>query len=106
MIRALLSLILVWGILGVPALCMAGELLHGCECGDAISCAHEDECSDDPCSDELALRGSGTGDVDDAPLPADFRLTPSAGASVPLRTAESSLLPNLPFPPSQRPLLI
>lgn len=105
--RLALLLLLAWTLLGVPALCMAGSLLHDCECGAEIGCAHEEECSDDPCSDLLALPSSATGDFDEALLPAvPFGPTLSTGLAVPFEAAEVSYLSNLPFPPSQRPLLI
>jgi hypothetical protein len=100
--RNTLLLILVTLILGAPVLCTAGVLLHPCDCGEAISCAHEDACVEDPCS-EIVI--SGTGVVLDAP-PADpgFRIHP------PVRTAavvapEPPHRNNLPCPVSVLPLL-
>ena len=105
--RFSLLLILAWTILGVPALCMAGTLLHDCECGTTIGCAHEEECSDDPCKEVLALPSSGFDDVDEAsPEVIPFDPAPSTRTWVPLRSLELPAQQNLPFPPSQRPLLI
>jgi len=37
----------------VPALCMAGVLLHPCPSDGTSSCAHEMLCSSDPCGEDL-----------------------------------------------------
>ena len=48
--RALILVLLAWGILGVPTLCRAGVLEHHCECGFTSSCSHEESCGSDPCT--------------------------------------------------------
>lgn len=51
--------ITVWAFLAIPVLCMAGELLHACQCGESVSCAHEVNCDDDPCS-VIAVRSDSS----------------------------------------------
>ena len=47
--RLLIVSLLLWGALSVPALCRAGMLEHLCACDVASNCAHEEDCSSDPC---------------------------------------------------------
>ncbi len=68
-LRTLILVFTCWAFVGSPALCMAGVIRHACEpgssaeferstCGDSdclcdqgsSSCAHEQDCSADPCS--------------------------------------------------------
>jgi hypothetical protein len=53
--RILLGALTIWGLLVSPALCVGGVLAHGCVDCEAISCAHERDCADDPCN-EMLLR--------------------------------------------------
>jgi len=104
--RFLLLFILAWGILGVPVLCMAGSLLHECECGAAVSCAHEESCSDDPCSEVLVMPSGPSIDMVVA-LPKAVAIEPAPLVDSARGQAGETRPPlmNLPFPPSQRPLL-
>lgn len=51
--RIVILIAAFWTLLGSPALCSAGYLLHPCVCEEAESegdaCAHETECDGDPC---------------------------------------------------------
>jgi hypothetical protein len=51
--RVLLSIVAVWALL-VPSLCLAGAFGHPCDdCGDGLTCGHEEECAEDPCSEAM-----------------------------------------------------
>ena len=100
-------LILFWGLLAVPALCVGGALLHPCECGAAIGCAHEEQCSEDPCSDLLVLPGTASDHLQTAVAassacsfcPLFFPETPAVALSL-------LAIANLPCPTSALPLLL
>jgi len=49
MARFISTLSLLFVLLVVPALCAGGLLEHVCDCGESVTCGHEDECADDPC---------------------------------------------------------
>ena len=49
------SILLVALLIVVPGLCMAGVLLHPCDCDSGTSCTHEVACRSDPCG-EAAIR--------------------------------------------------
>ena len=57
----------VCAILAMPVLCMAGVLLHPCQCGESIACGHEINCTADPCSD--AVRSGSSPRSDDLASP-------------------------------------
>lgn len=61
--EVLFSFALALFLLG-PALCQVGLLEHPCgACPERVACAHEEDCSDDPCSDAAlspAPRQSGS----------------------------------------------
>ena len=107
MLRVTMLLILVWGFLAVPALCVSGALLHPCECGAAIGCAHEEQCSEDPCIDLLVLPGTASDHLQTAVVassacsfwPLFFPETPAV--VLPLLATT-----NLPCPTSVLPLLL
>ena len=107
MTRYLLLLILAWGLLGAPALCTAGTLLHECECGASYDCAHEEECSDDPCADGSAWLNANGMEFDHFLAEAihgsgAFLAAYAAGMTAP----QTTTLAKRPFPPGQHPLLI
>ena len=70
MMRLATIFITVWAFLAIPVLCMAGELLHACQCGESASCAHEIDCADDPCSVIAIRTDSSIGSNDLASLTA------------------------------------
>jgi len=107
MLRVMTLLMLIWGLLAVPALCTAGALLHPCECGAVIGCAHEEQCSEDPCSDLLAPPNNESHD-----LQAAVAANPAC-SFIPLVLVEEPVVvsvllvtTNLPCPTSVLPLLI
>ncbi len=106
--RSIILLAFICGLLGVPALCAAGAVLHPCECGESIECGHEDDCSDDPCVDVFAPRESGTDLISPALSAEDLPGDRPAGAWTDERLGYAPLvvpLPNLPLPDSALPLL-
>lgn len=100
-----------WVLLLSPGLCLAGALEHICgDCPGSITCAHEDDCANDPCDEELLRPDS----------PARFlaktygsvlvqgHLTPEPCHVDTYPVRDASLLPiraNLPRPESDLPLL-
>ncbi len=49
MARFISTLSLLLLLLAAPVLCAGGFLEHACECGETVTCGHEDSCPDDPC---------------------------------------------------------
>ena len=116
MARPLTTLFLIWALLLGPALCAGGLLEHACDCGSGVDaeCGHEDSCPDDPCvslvraEDQDTLASSG------------FEGQPQVLVTAPNWAAELALgrwawperppappdRSNLPYAPSDRPLLI
>ena len=131
MSRVLSILAVGWAMLWLPALCMGGVISHPCddhavpghddspghpdepEAPHDPGCSHESDCSADPCSQRVARHERQGGGVDAAELPpAALPGRPSVGPHV-----DPSVLPSpcgppppenedLPFPPSDIPLLI
>lgn len=102
--KLVLLAVLICSLPGVPALCMAGTLVHECECDTAINCAHEDDCADDPCGDSLGLPNS-TASEDGAPSLAPALDPPLETPRAARPGQEIRTRDNLPFPPGQLPLL-
>jgi hypothetical protein len=108
MLRLAALLAMAWALMAVPALCFAGVFLHPCDCGTSVDCAHEEDCSDDPCTDALVRQDSqgghlvldilGTTAVMPWPEPVQ-----APGAPFP---APAVNRPNLPRPSGDLPLLI
>ncbi len=48
MLRLATLLLLALSLFLGPALCGGGLLDHACECGEDVSCGHEDDCAADP----------------------------------------------------------
>ncbi len=109
--RAGLSVVF-WAFLLAPALCAAGVLVHECDCGESDACGHEEECCDDPCSTDTLRPADSRTVLDKMPTLKD-------PVSLPFMTREPSIsewhqttptfaLPpaRLPYPPSDRPLLV
>ena len=100
--RQTLLLILVALILGAPVLCTAGVLLHPCDCGEAISCAHEDACVEDPCAD-MVIAGIGLV-LSVPPVDLGIRIHPPVCIAAGI-APEPPRRSNLPCPVSALPLL-
>ena len=112
-LRSKISLgVVLWAFLLAPALCAAGVLVHECDCGESDACGHEEECCDDPCSTDTLRPADSRTVLDKMPTLKD-------PVSLPFMTREPSIsewhqttptfaLPpaELPYPPSDRPLLI
>ena len=81
----------------VPALCMAGVLLHPCDCGSGSSCAHEMQCESDPCGDDVLRPApvAHAAPTDAAPCalaPAGALPSPSATAPANVKWSSTSRL--------------
>lgn len=114
--RFLQSLLLVCLFIAGPALCFGGLVQHECDCSQssaAKQCQHEDSCDKDPCEALAILQDKDARDLLDfelalaTPLAACLDLEPDA------KRWSWSLAPplppdrwNLPYPQSDRPLLI
>lgn len=80
----ILTTILALGlVLVMPALCTAGLIEHPCECGSAVGCHHESDCSDDPCGNDVVVSRPQGRNIDSA-LP--MAMT-AAGSPLPIDTA-------------------
>ena len=124
-------LLVVWALVGLPTLCIAGALPHDCACGDSRAsaepsdctheqphcshngaCNHESDCGSDPCSKLTASRPEQYNDVaETVPLVVacpSFAASVSQRASLNVRESFSERVPgkNLPYPSSDLPLLI
>jgi hypothetical protein len=109
MVRGATILIATWALMVMPALCTAGVILHACDCGTESDCDHEAGCSSDPC-ENITVRNSRPAPIA-TPVPTSF--SACLPADLPalvqaLRTDAPNPLPrqNLPYPPSDLPLLI
>lgn len=116
MIRMLVILTAVWGFVTLPALCPAGILSDCCE--DARSESPDQGCDCDTCAEVCGTLCVGPGaracdqlqsvfphaQPADLHLPVDAEFPPLSVAG--LATSHSDHDPNLPFPISDRPLLI
>jgi hypothetical protein len=104
--RLLLTLFALWALL-VPTLCLAGAFGHACgDCGDEATCAHEEECVEDPCSEEMIRPAPGGGGPDLGPgIPVSVSqfLLPAPAAPV-SRTIPRPPDIRLPLPESDLPL--
>jgi len=55
-IRVFMAMVACWGLVGLPALCTGGIILHPCDCEheeaghEDDGCGHEAECESDPCN--------------------------------------------------------
>ncbi|MEE8170201.1 MAG: hypothetical protein V3T70_06605 [Phycisphaerae bacterium] len=105
-------LLVCWAMLGVPSLCLSGELAHACEHDSApMECQHEQTCAGDPCED-VVIRGARTGELELAAaavmVSAHNVVPPPAreGVASLALSIESPPGVNLPFPTSDVPLLI
>jgi len=115
------TIICAWTLQGLPLLCGAGLVSHSCEpdCGcthvhdgEPAGCGHEQDCPDDPCSG-LSVGGERTVRSNEsifliAPYFACVGVSAELAelvthVAIPRKAQES---PNLPFPPSDVPLLI
>jgi hypothetical protein len=102
--RLLLGTLTLWGLLLSPALCLGGVLQHACiEC-DAVSCAHERDCGDDPCNESVIRSQSDLQQLVETPpavLPSVCR-----GWHTTLSLPPACGSPAVPMPPgwSQNPL--
>lgn len=116
MVRLLKSLLLVCMFFAGPALCFGGLVKHACECtqsGTEQECQHEDSCSDDPCTTLVVQQDRDVRDLLDVewflvtPLRVPFDLEPDSKrcfwALIPPMPPDRS---NLPYPQSDRPLLV
>ena len=122
--RWVVSLVVVWAVVVVSPLCMAGVVTHACDCAedsccppectchDEAGCQHEGGCLDDPCS-MRAIRTDRYGDeVDATPHLTSIVLTcldedrPTLARAFHIVAYELSSRSNLPYPPSDVPFLI
>ena len=114
--RFLRSLLLVCLFFAGPALCFGGLVQHDCECGPSSTeqqCQHENSCADDPCEALAIPQDKDSRDLLDfelalgTPLPAcmDADQLPEhdLGAVAPPNPLDHW---KLPYPQSDRPLLI
>lgn len=121
----ILTISVVFGsLLADPALCMGGAITHACECGSEPlcgcdtecdhedGCGHEGGCPDDPCSirvirperqDEIVITDYQPA-VSTAILAAPMMQPSVQTARADAREMRGSK--QLPFPPSDLPLLI
>lgn len=108
--RGSLILLLGWVLLLGPALCVSGVMLHPCDCPAGAICAHESECSLDPCEDAV-LRDATS--VRTGLILAPIADLPTVSSTRPVTTVERTQkfreIPDrirLPYPPTDLPLLI
>jgi hypothetical protein len=109
--RMLLITIAIWVLLLSPGLCLAGTLEHFCaDSSHNESCAHEDDCSNDPCSGEV-LRPDATTNLFviavDAALVSN-RLDTGTDLREAFSFLDTLFIPdrtNIPVPDSDLPLL-
>lgn len=109
--RILLITIAFWVLLASPGLCLAGALEHMCaDNPHGDTCAHEDDCANDPCSGEVLRPDSSTNNfissIDTAIVP--DCLSAEAGFFPTFTILDALLFPdraNLPRPVSDLPLL-
>jgi hypothetical protein len=59
--RLLVTAFLAVSLLAAPALCLAGVVAHSCPDCSALSCGHEGDCAEDPCSETAVRPGLPTG---------------------------------------------
>ncbi len=96
----------------VPILCMGGLVQHACDCGHETACSHESACASDPCGGN-ALRGNEQKSINVTVSPAETECltslwTPEVTQPRKWVATEPPLPPdfrNLPYPPSDLPLL-
>lgn len=110
-------------LLVVPALCMGGVVVHDCECAAEITCScetncehktecgHEDECPGESCtirvvSPQRQHDHIGAARPDTSMALISSVVKQSRGESVYARMLELPGTRELPFPPSDLPLLI
>ncbi len=124
MSRWVVSLVVLWALVAVPPLCMAGVLTHACDCAeesccppgcasnDEAGCRHEGGCLDDPCT-MRAIRTERHGDeVDETLLLTSIVSTcfdedrPHWARALHITAYELSAGSKLPYPPSDVPFLI
>ena len=114
--RLLSSLLVAFALLVGPALCIGGLLEHDCDCaqgGAEMQCQHEDSCPDDPCVSLTAPQEREVRSLLDVECPwvpvalvswgMELGSTWLSRSAVPPVPPER---PNLPYPQSDRPLLI
>ena len=128
MVRPIAKMLMVFWVALVPALCLGGAIVHPCDptagaCIDPAGrtdcpqeprdgCGHENSCSNDPCGSFKAIRASSGSDLELAlwmawPHVGDAALAPMTQAErVKASASESPPDAQLPFPPSDLPLLI
>jgi len=130
--RDYLALVLVVGALvAVPALCVGGLIEHPCDCepchdrgapgpgrdggheDDGGGCGHEDTCVNDPCTSLVARQDRSDETIDDWPPCACFSIELFGLIRDSLNDRAlgrdgrpTGCSPNLPYPPSDLPLLI
>jgi hypothetical protein len=69
MVRLLVTMVATVLLLAAPVLCLAGLVTHSCsECTESVSCAHEGDCAEDPCSESALRPGQAIGDDEAPPL--------------------------------------
>lgn len=106
-------LTVLWALAVLPALCTAGVICHACDCGESSECRHECDCSTDPCK-QLTIARSERYDHLVTPVVPDHVACPLSFMNNPrpvyleLREISAARLfhENLPYPPSDVPLLI
>ena len=107
----MLTIFAFWVLLLSPGLCLAGTLEHICgDCPGSITCEHEDDCANDPCSEELLRPDSPKRFFakTHGSVLVQGSLTPEPGLVDVHPARDASLLPiraNLPCPLSDLPLL-
>ena len=112
----------VWALVVLPVACQAGGLVHfcsdacaascgcDCDCDDGCACKHESDCDSDPCG-SIVIRPEDEAELPDPALISAYDLPPTFLGKLPSvlgRLVVVSFLPrpDIPFPPSDRPLLI
>lgn len=85
-------LVVLWALFALPALCVAGVVLHPCDCG--TECSHEENCLSDPCTDSQGRVVSRL--VIEPPISVAVESGPSdaaaiAAASAPQATSSATL---------------
>ena len=100
----------IWVLVAMPGFCTAGILEHVCECDGEPCCDEEAACCSDPC-DIIVASPDRPGHDDNVPLRAMGVVFLSADAgdfTVGSRVCVSPIPPpnDLPYAPSDRPLLI
>ena len=124
MVRILTISVAVASLLAGPVLCVGGVISHACHCDSETACAcqsdceqetdcgHEGGCPDDPCSIRIARPERQDDDSAAVAQPAAWTTIIPATVKQPwvaspwAGTLDWPGVLKLPFPPSDRPLLI